>query len=68
MYRFVSDHWGAIAGLAGYVSLAVVATMPPKGTKIDGQAMYDWAYDCAHLMVNMRGQKRTLPLDPKPAE
>jgi hypothetical protein len=68
MYRFVSDHWEVVSGVALYVSLAAVSTMPPKGTKFSVDVLYDWAYDFSHMLVNQRGQKRVLPLDPKPAE
>lgn len=68
MYRFVSDHWEVIGGAIAYCALAAVATMPPKGTPITKQVLYDWLYDFSHMLVNQRGQKRNLPLDPRTAE
>ena len=62
LFVFVSAHWGAILPWVYMGLTALFVTMPQKGSKFDGQALYGWFYDAVHQFANLSTRERpTLP-------
>lgn len=53
-----------LLGIAAYLGLGAIATMPPKGTKLTWSVLYDWFFDFTHMILNQRGGGKDRPLDP----
>ena len=55
----VQQH-GVLLFVAWYAVQAGIATMPPKGTVWRVGVFYDWFFDWAHMMLNIRTQLTSL--------
>ncbi len=63
LMQFLGAHWAAILPWAYMGLTAFFVTMPQKGTRFDGQALYGWIYDAVHQFANLstQAQRPTLP-------
>lgn len=61
--NFFSQH-PFLDGIAAYLALALVGSMPAKGTKWSAEVLYDWAYDFLHVAINLLPPSRRPALDP----
>jgi hypothetical protein len=61
LLQYLVDHWGYILPWVYMGTTALFVTMPPKGTKFDGEAVYGWFFDAVHQFANLSPQRPTLP-------
>lgn len=65
MTNFLQAHHEILIFALSTLSLSVVSTMPPPGTKWTWGTAYDWAYDSIHLFISIATHKPEPPATPE---
>lgn len=69
MKQFIVDHYAAIGLAALYVFTAMVAALPSPGdSRPMSQKLYQWMYDCLHILSNRAVEKRPSLSAPAPSQ
>lgn len=50
--NIIEQHPAVSLAIGGYAAIALIATMPAKGSKLTWETVYGWFYDCLHLLLN----------------